>query len=305
MKIDITEASENIASGIVAGVQFTLVSVVFAGIIFNYSRNELLSNAYPIGINLQLLSSAIGCFTNSLFSSVGISYSAVQDISTLQLALMTMSAVSLNENDLEKLVPTVLYLELVSALLCGVFYIVSGHFKLGKILRYIPYPVMAGFLGSIGYQTLMSSLSLASGIEYVYFWPANFEEFATPNSLAQTALCIAFAFMLTYLPGYLRTRLQGKIPCPINNLWGIIIIFSVPIAFYIVVFASGITLSELRSAGWLNSATSSSSLSDTWMALNPQNVNLLCLAEMIPNILVLVLLCWISALLNMAGLQVC
>ena len=59
-----------------------------------------------------------------------------------------------NEGDLERAVPAILMV----FLLAGIFQIVLGVIKIGKYIRYIPYPVVSGFMTGIGVIILITQL---------------------------------------------------------------------------------------------------------------------------------------------------
>ena len=60
---------------------------------------------------------------------------------------------------------TVVASTLVVTLLCGVLFWVLGRFRLGNLVRYVPYPVVGGFLAGTGWLLLKGGLYVASGVE--------------------------------------------------------------------------------------------------------------------------------------------
>jgi SulP family sulfate permease len=54
---------------------------------------------------------------------------------------------------------------LVVTVSCGVLFFILGRFRLGNLVRYIPYPVVGGFLAGTGWLLLKGGLFVASGVE--------------------------------------------------------------------------------------------------------------------------------------------
>ena len=62
--------------------------------------------------------------------------------------------IAANEGDLEKAIPSILIVFLLS----GLFQIVLGFIKVGEYIRYIPYPVVSGFMTGIGVIIIITQL---------------------------------------------------------------------------------------------------------------------------------------------------
>lgn len=65
----------------------------------------------------------------------------------------------LNNGNIEKALPSIL----VVFILAGIFQVILGVLKLGKYIRYIPYPVVSGFMTGIGVIILVTQLLPAMG----------------------------------------------------------------------------------------------------------------------------------------------
>ena len=60
--------STNIFAGLISGIKVILGSIVFASLIFESEGSEVLSENIGVGINVILLSAALGMLINSTFS---------------------------------------------------------------------------------------------------------------------------------------------------------------------------------------------------------------------------------------------
>lgn len=68
---------------------------------------------------------------------------------------------AINDGELEKALPAIVMV----FLLAGVFQIVLGFLKLGKYIRFIPYPVVSGFMTAIGLIIIVTQIQPALGYD--------------------------------------------------------------------------------------------------------------------------------------------
>ncbi len=54
---------------------------------------------------------------------------------------------------------------LVVTVLCGVVFALLGRFRLGNLVRFVPYPVVGGFLAGTGWLLFKGGIFVASGVE--------------------------------------------------------------------------------------------------------------------------------------------
>ena len=59
---------------------------------------------------------------------------------------------------------TVVAATLVVTVLCGVVFLVLGTFRLGNLVRFVPYPVVGGFLAGTGWLLFKGGIYVASGV---------------------------------------------------------------------------------------------------------------------------------------------
>ncbi|BAO54925.1 SulP family inorganic anion transporter [Nonlabens marinus] len=109
----------------------------------------------------------IGFFA-SLFGGTNTQISGPTAPMTAVSMVVIAGIVQLNEGSLENALPAILAVFLMA----GLFQISLGAFQLGKYIKYIPYPVVSGFMTGIGVIILITQILPAIG--YV---PANDPEF--------------------------------------------------------------------------------------------------------------------------------
>jgi SulP family sulfate permease len=97
--------------------------------------------------------------------------------------------VAVNDGDVEKALPTILMV----FLLAGLIQIALGLFGIGAYIRYIPYPVVSGFMTAIGFIIIITQIQPALGyypkedMEYVEQFRPQAEEIILENILIEEA----------------------------------------------------------------------------------------------------------------------
>ena len=75
-------------------------------------------------------------------------------------------------------IETALLLLTVIGLLCGLFQIVLGVIGLGRLIKYMPYPVVSGYLSGVGLYIIASQVpKLLAVPKEIHFW----ESLASPS----------------------------------------------------------------------------------------------------------------------------
>jgi len=235
----------DIFAGIVASVISVAYGLSFAALLFAPPLNTWL--AY--GIAATFITTAIGAAIVAARSSIpfaiaGPDPTTVAVTATLVTALMTRFGAEGAPDDL--LAPVVIIMALAAAL-SGILLLGLGLARAGAAIRYIPYPVIGGFLGATG--CLMVSGAVRVITDHVIG-----VSLLNPSSLAKLATAIAVALALYFA---LRLRKDSSYVLPGILLAGL--------AMAHVVFAiSGTSLVDAQAAGWLFKAPAAVGLTPTW-----------------------------------------
>jgi SulP family sulfate permease len=84
-----------------------------------------------------------------------------QDLPSAILAIIGATVVaSLSQDDPEHIFGTVVAAMMLASLLTGAAFWLMGRFNLGQHMRFIPYPVIGGFLGGTGWLLILGGLSV-------------------------------------------------------------------------------------------------------------------------------------------------
>jgi SulP family sulfate permease len=179
MSSDVAEAGEptggRTATVVAATIALSLVSLAynlaFAAIVY---RDEL-AFALPLGLGVTLVAQVISGVFVAVRSSIRGHFAGPQDTPAIVLAPAAASLAGLGAST----VPTVFALAALSTLAVGLALWLIGRLGLGGLLRYLPFPVVAGFLAGLGlvlirsgFQAGVADDSWASGAAMARWVPA-------------------------------------------------------------------------------------------------------------------------------------
>lgn len=162
-----------LAAGLILGAVETVLAVAFAAFVFG----GLLAGRLDEGIGLYLAAAGL---TLALFAWRGGArgvVGSVQDAATAVLALVASAAATkaadlarvavmagVHDFEAPDIFLTVVAATLVVTVLCGVAFLALGSFRLGNVVRFVPYPVVGGFLAGTGWLLLTGGIYVACGV---------------------------------------------------------------------------------------------------------------------------------------------
>jgi sulfate permease, SulP family len=150
-----------LTAGVVIGVSDIIFDISMGSLIFSGELTRYLS----YGIGIALVTSSVVMIVASLTSSVpGVIYSTQDSFSVILAVLVAGLVTTLSTTRLEDRLATVLTAITFTTLLTGFFFLALGFFKLGGLVRFIPYPVVGGFLAGTGWLLLRGSFGVMTGV---------------------------------------------------------------------------------------------------------------------------------------------
>lgn len=221
---------------LVFGVVGVATTVSFATLVFGENTEEYLN----VGIAHFLLGGAIAGIILTVASSIRGQFGGIQDVSAaLAGAVATSVAASMEGSNGEAIFANVLFALIAVALVTAILFIVIGRFRLGNFVRFVPFPVMAGFLAATGWLLFKGGLEVAGGGGHLEL--LDLEHFLDHAHIDQTVWAILVGVALFVASRVLKGR-----------LWVLpgMLIAAIAIFYGIVAFGSA-TLDELRAEHWL------------------------------------------------------
>lgn len=209
--------------------------VAYPAIIFSGELGAYL----PVGVGIALMSATVLGLVMSLGSSYPgtLAYAQSEPAVILAIIAATLAAdLHASGND-DRILPTVLAAIVVGSLICGAFLLFLGYFRLGNLIRYVPFPVVGGFLAGIGWLLLKAALSSMAGFTVHY-----------DNAAQLVEPLVLIRWLPGVLIGTLLWTLQTYRPRPTNLP---LVLGGAAALFWLAARAAGFSPEELQASGWL------------------------------------------------------
>ncbi|MBC7877358.1 MAG: SLC26A/SulP transporter family protein [Anaerolineales bacterium] len=196
-----------------------------------------------LGIGIGIFGGIITQLIVLLTSSTGGVTAGPQDSPAAILSIVAASiSAGMIAASQEARFATVLMTVMLTTFFTGVLFLLVGWFNLSRFIRFIPYPVIGGFIAGTGLLIVIGGFSIMS-------------------DTTDLALLFQSSSLIRWVPGVLLAvtlliasrRLQHFLVTPLLLALSIIL-------FYVVAFASGSSINELQASGWLLGPFESGSL---------------------------------------------
>ncbi|MFB6446386.1 SulP family inorganic anion transporter [Bradyrhizobium tunisiense] len=178
----------------------------------------------------------------------------------------------------------------LSTVLTGVVLCGLGLTRMGRAIRYVPYPVVGGFLGATGLLIVMGAIRVITDHPV---------DFASLPRLADgvalwglgAACCMALVLYLTW------HRSRSPFGLPIILVGGVL---AAHLAFWI----SGVPLAEVRALGWTFQPPPAASFVVPWHADGFRQYPWFAVPDLLGNLVAVVFVTASSTLFNTTGIEV-
>ncbi len=275
----------NVLAGLAVGLVSLTYDMSFAALIFSGT----LSPYFPQGVGNALISSVVVGTIVALRSSFPFAIAGPGANATAILALMTTAIAEEIQRSGRpaQLFPTVWMAITLSTLLAGLLLYGMGRLRLGRWARFIPYPVMGGFLAGTGWLITRSSFKVMAGLPLGWEELSRLMQHSTlvhwlPGVLFAGVLIVATRYFAQ--PMILPIMLLGSI-AGFNLLW------------HLIGFASP------APSGWFLDSFSSDQIWHIWTADSITQVNWQALAHQGGTLMGLLVVIVIALLLNITGVE--
>ena len=278
----------SLTAGLIVGITDVSVEISLAALIFS----GVLAPFVAHGIGFILFGAFTILLLGALTSSIPGTMTIPQDTPAAILALIAagiagnMSAAS----TLDETFTTAVAAIILTSLLAGLTFLVFGRFKLSGFARFIPYPVVGGFLAGTGWLLAKGAFSVMTDM------PLTLDSFAL---LFQTDILIhwlpGLIFALTLLLILRRSSHFLIIPGMLALGIGM---------FYIGLALAGISTSQAAELGWLLGPFNQEALFQPLTLSSLVLVDWSAILSQLDKIGAVIVLSLISLLLNVSALEV-
>lgn len=146
------QSIQTIISGIIIGFLQLLVAFSLASILFTGNLAPYLSH----GLALFLITIMLSTLLTAIFSA---DYQLFPNLQSSLVLIMVGIVTAMSIQPGKALLPTVLATISIATILTGLSFYIFGRLNWVQVIRYVPYPVIGGFLAGYGWLLVWSGLS--------------------------------------------------------------------------------------------------------------------------------------------------
>jgi sulfate permease, SulP family len=224
----------NVCAGVIVGTLTVIVEISFGALIFSGPLSVFVFN----GIGCTLFGAFVISGAVALTSSFPGTIARPHEIPAAILAIVVAGiAAAIPGPASSDTYVTVLAAIILTSVLTGVFFLALGTFKLGSLIRFIPFPVVGGFLAGTGWLLCKGGINVITNITLSR---ASAHLLVHPDVLVKWIPALVFAIILVVV----MKRFTHFLVMPL-------MILLAAIAFYSVVFATHTTIAQAQAHGWL------------------------------------------------------
>lgn len=274
------------AAVVVAAVAFT-ISVSVGTLVFGAAGPEHTA----AGVGLALASGFVVMTAVALLGSLPGAVASTQDTPA---AIVAAAAAAVGAGGALAGAPaasfaTVAALSGLTTLATGLAFITVGWLRLGALVRFLPYPVMGGFLAGTGWLLLLGGVSVMTGrhVDLAHLGTA-----FGPGWWYRVAPGLALAVLLLVL----MRRVRSPVAFPL-------VVASAVGAFYLVLAVSGADLATWRASGLLLEGTGGRGLLLPFRPSMLADVDWPLLASQLPALAAVPVLALVATLLNVTAAE--
>ena len=225
----------SLIAGTINGIIFIVSAMSLAALIFTGPLAAYL----PQGIGILLVGSIIFALFSAFTATYPLILIAPQDIPIAILALMaiTISTGIGDQLSAEDVYQFIFVSIGVTSIIVGIFFWILGRFRLGKLVRFIPFPVVGGFMAGTGWLIVKFSFSMMTDMDLTL---SNAFYFLNSDVLIQWVPGLVFAVVLLLA----SRRISHYLLTP-GILTGSILLF------YGITSSQGLSFNDLETGGFL------------------------------------------------------
>lgn len=272
--------------GLITGVLEVILALSFAALIFSGP----LATYLPNGIGLALIGAIVNGVAVALLTSAPGVVSGNQDIPAAIMGIAASSVVAgAAAADMEATFVTVVAMVGLTTILTGLFFYALARFRLGNLMRFLPYPVVGGFLAATGWLLFLGGIGIMTDLHI---------------SLENAATLFEPAGMLRWVPGVAFASVMVFLLRRVDHVLALPGVVGAGVAlFYVAAALAGQGVPMLQADGWLLGPFPGQRL---WHPLTFSELSLVnweAIARQLPDMATIMALSAISLLLNSGALE--
>jgi SulP family sulfate permease len=277
----------DVFAGTVCSVLSIAYCLSYAALIFTGPIERYLS----YGIAVSFLSAAIGGSIVALRSSLPFAVagpdSSISVVIAAMVATVVQRLVAAGNTDL--LAPALIAMSLATAL-TGLLLCVLGFTHAGRAIRFLPYPVIGGFLGATGWLMITGAMQVVTDQRPTL---ANLGAFADSTIAAKLAAGAGVAIVLHVL--LRRSKSPFALPA---------VLLAAFAATHVLILASGSSLLAAQGNGWMFHPQPAAGLTLPWTRAGLDSFPWASLPSLAGDVLAVMFVTISTLLLNTSGIEI-
>lgn len=244
------------------------------------------------GVTAIFLSSAILAAVIALGSSLPFAIGGPESSTAAMTGILASSLVermAATDPSAPLLAPVLITLA-ASTIVTGIALCGFGMTRMGRAIRYVPYPVVGGFLGATGCLLVLGAIRVITGERLQW---ATLDRFA--NVLTLSELAAAGAMALVLYSTWHRSRSLFGLPA---------ILVGGVVTAHIAFRLAGVSLAEAQASGWTFQAPPHVTLMLPWSTYDISRYPWYNLPDLMGNLIAVIFVTASSALFNTTGIEV-
>jgi sulfate permease, SulP family len=275
-----------VVAGIVIGAVEVVFAISFASLVFaGYFEFYFLDDGVGLYLGAAALTLAFMAWRAGSRGIVG----GLQGTGAAMMAIVSASAVVHAAGSPQDAFFSAIAAIMVATILCGVVFLRLGARRRGDLIRFVPYPVVGGFLAGTGWLLLKGGIYVASRVSPLFTPLSDLVETA---ALQRWLPALAFGVILLIAGRVIKRPLV----IPAVTVIGLA-------AFGIGVVATGSSIEEVRGGGWLVGSFDSVILWKTWTISALGGADWLSVLESWAGILTAVFVATFAILFHISGAE--
>jgi sulfate permease, SulP family len=280
-------AFTDVFAGAVCSVLSIAYCLSYAALIFTGP----LEHALAYGVAVTFLSAAIGGAIVALRSSLPFAVAGPDSSISVVIAAMVATLIQrlATHGGTDFLVPSLIAMSLTTAL-TGLLLCVLGFAHAGRAIRFVPFPVIGGFLGATGWLLITGAMQVVTDQKPML---ANLGAFANAAAAAKLGATLIVAVAL-----YLALR-RSKSPFTMPG-----VLLAALAATYLILLLTGWSLIDAQAHGWMFRPQPVAGLVSPWQPAALRSFSWTEMPTLAGDVLAVMFVTIINFLLNTTGIEI-
>jgi SulP family sulfate permease len=275
-----------LTAGVVIGAVEVVLAISFAALVYGGYLADFLDEA----IGLYLLAAAITLAVLAWRAGNRGAVGSVQDAAAAVLAVVATTTALDAFGSPNRAFLTVIATTMVVTLLTGVTFLLIGTFRLGNLVRFVPYPVVGGFLAGTGWLLAKGGIGVAASIQP---YLRTIDDLARDNELKRWVPALVFGIVLLVVSRVVKGR-----PLVIPGIIGAGLLL-----FVGGMIVTGSSLEDARDGLWLLGPFPADALLAPWPLRAMKGADWAAVLGQAAGIATAVFVAVIAALFNVSGIE--